>query len=142
MSNGKTISIQMEQAFCNVGVKNKAQQLGKLYKVGNVIELLTDFPRYKVRDFESYLEVNNIPYTLYESGNESYPPKVKKYIPGANYSKEIDCYAFTGQEDGDEDGIIAVSELEEVIAKANAETIMDALKELIVKHSFKYDKIA
>lgn len=140
--NGRRVSIQIENEFCSLEVQNKALEFGKLYRIGDVVELNTELARYKLKDFEAYLEESKIPYTLYEGGNHSFPPRVKKYIPKFDYCKQIDCYAFTGQEDGDEDGIIAVSKLEEIMEKATKENIVDMIRDLIKENSFKYDKIA
>ncbi len=72
---------------------------------------------------------------MHQSGTYTNPPKVKKVIPSTGYSQEIACYTHTGDEHGDEDGIIKVSELKNLI-DSNAHRLLEAIQELIAERTF------
>lgn len=130
-----TINFQIPVGKFTEDVKLKAEAFGKVYMGEEYAEILCNSMRFAVKDFETYLESNEVPYILHQSGTYCNPPKVKKSNAAVGYCQEFPCYTHTGDEDCDEDGIIKVSELKDLLS-SNAHTLAEAIAEMISKRTF------
>lgn len=130
------ISVNFKKEDFSEDIKKKSLEIGKVYNFGSVVEVNTHKSRYQLKEYEAYLEENKIPHELYIGGTESNPPRVKKYNPNESISKEIDCYCYTGQDHGDEDGIVSVTELEEIISSSNKDNLLKNIQKLIEQRRF------
>lgn len=137
-----SVTIRYPISMENEQIKNETKKYNvKILNSGNLRELNFRNLRYELKDFENILLYNKIPYDLYEYARDFGTPKVKKVRPAQNYSKQINCLLFTGQEDGDEDGLISVSNLIAVIKESKESELVKNLYKLINDNSFKQDNI-
>lgn len=131
-------SIHIPVKFATGSVLNTLIQYGKLVKNGNRYELVSVQTRHILKDLENFLQENKVPYDLIQYPDLTNTPRVKRVRPERNYSKEIPCLICTGQEDGDEDGLIRISELQEILDKEN---LLIELQSLISAKTFKFQAI-
>lgn len=123
-------------------IKNAISELNPIVvRHGKIKEFCFKQARYELKNFESFLTLNKIPYDLYEYASDFGTPKVKKFRPAQNFCKQIACLMYTGSDDGDEDGLLTVSSIQEIINNSTTENLRDNLQKALNNMSFKHDVI-
>lgn len=123
-------------------IKNAVYDLNPVIaKHEKIKELCFAQTRHELKGLEQLLTSNKTPYDIYEYANDFGTPKVKKFRPAQNYCKEINCLMFTGQEDGDEDGLLTVSSIQEIINNSTKENLKNNLQKALNNMSFKNDNV-
>ena len=113
-------------------------QFGKTLSRGSLTECNSTLERKDIAPLEIYLVENKIPFDLVEYADMLNTPKVRRYRPLENYSKEIACLPCGDEEN---DGLIVVSELLNILETSTIDNLRDNLMAQIRKSSFYMDNV-